>query len=152
MKLKRIFLCTLASISVALILPALSDDPSQKQGAAQVKVRLDPKIEVKYFEAVQVQVLKHLNPKVPISQRFSRVLRPMPRQYYDSEIARSGKGGIVEFYIMHNDRMDPEKPLRTRFASGKFNSRTGEVFLLDSARGKYVLAEEHPQIRKGVTS
>jgi hypothetical protein len=148
MKRKIIFLCTLASASAALILPSISGERLQIQPVAKSKIE----VPAKYYAAVQNQVLQHLNPKVPIAQRFSRTLRPMSSKYYDSEIVSHSKDGITEFNVRHIDRSDPKKPKTAVFASGKFNSKTNEVFLVDAATGKYVPALEHPLIRKGATS
>lgn len=148
MKTKTILLCTLASASIALTPPAISGEKLQIQAVAKPQI----KVPAKYYVAVQEKVLKHLNPKVPVSRRFSRTLRPMPSKYYDTEIVSHSKDGIVAFNVRHIDRSDPKKPTTAVLTLGKYNSKTDEVFLVDAASGKYVPALEHPQISKGATS
>ena len=116
MKRKLIFLCTLASASVALIAPSISGEKILTQTAAKPAVKLEGKTASIYHTVVYNQVLQHLNPKVPLAQRFSRTLRPMPSKYYDSEIVRQGKDGVVLFNVRHVDRSDPKKPTTAVFA------------------------------------
>ena len=60
--------------------------------------------------------------------------------------------GVVDFNVMKNDRTDPKAPKRTALTAGRFNGKTGEVFLFDGIKGKFVPAIEHPAIDKGATS
>lgn len=136
----------LASASAALILPALSE--IEPEITVIPKVELEAKIQQKYYTAVEQQVLQHLNPKIPVSERFSRVLRPMPSQYYAAEIVKNGEDGMIEFRIVHMDRLIQENQKPTFVVTGQFNGGSGEVFLMDAASRKYVPAAAHPLIRK----
>lgn len=76
MKQKTISLCALASVSTALILPAFSEDVFEK--SVEPKVEIEAKVEENYHIAVEEQVLRYLNSKVPLLERFSRVLAQCP--------------------------------------------------------------------------
>jgi len=146
MKTTALFLCTLAIASLALVPPTISGEPQQAAAPA------DKELMTKFYVAVQAQVLGHLNPKPSLADRFSRTLRPMPSKYFDTQIVKTGKDGVVDFNVMKNDRMDPKAPKRTAFTAGRFNGKTGEVFLFDGTKDTLVPAVEHPSIKKGATS
>ena len=146
MKTTALFLCTLATASLALIPPTISGERQQAAAPA------DKELMTKFHVAVQAQVLGHLNPKPSLADRFSRTLRPMPSKYFDTQIVKTGDDGVVDFNVMKNDRTDPKAPKRTALTAGRFNGKTGEVFLFDGIKGKFVPAIEHPAIDKGATS
>lgn len=133
----------LASASSALIHPVLSED-GQRSQSAEVEAGLKPELVVGFRNAVQNAVLAHLNAKVPLPDRFSRVLRPMPTQYYDCELVGIGDDDAVAFRLVHWDRSQPGKPVRTVITTGKCNHATGEVLLKASPDGGLVPAMRHP--------
>lgn len=140
-------LLALASASAALVLPVLSENEQVKPLEAILDV--EAKIQERYYTAVHQQVLEHINAKMPVSDRFSRVLRPMPMQYYASEIVSGGEDGMVDFRIVHFDRTIQDKQNgRTLVTTGQFNSKTGEVLLMDAITGKFVPAAQHSLILK----
>lgn len=149
MKMKRNItsLCALVSASAVLIVPVLSENRT-KISPEEPKIELDEKQQIAYHAAIHEQVLRHFNKEVPIPNRFSRVLRPMPGQYYSSEIVSKSEDGIVEFNVVFIDRMKLGKQQPTVIANGQFKSETGEVLLKDKESGNYLPASEHPLINK----
>ncbi len=143
MKTTTLSLYALVPASAALIAVAAAGgrDPEPPTGKA-------PRA---FHQAIQVQVLQHINPKESLANRFSRALLPMPSKYYEVEIAGVDGGGNVEFRIVHVDTTT-KKPTLTPFTTGNYDHETGQVFLFDAAKGKRVPALEHPAIGKGATS
>lgn len=140
-------LVALASASAALVLPALSENEQVKP--IEPIVEVEAKIQERFHTAVYQQVLEHINAKMPVADRFSRVLNPMPMQYYASEIVSRGEDGMVDFRIVHFDRSLRDKQNgRKLVTTGQFNSKTGEVLLMDAIKGEFVPAAQHPLILK----
>lgn len=147
MKQNMLSLLTLASASAALVVPVLSENEQIKPIAPIVNAEANT--DSRCYAAVNQQVLAHLNPKVPVTERFSRVMRPMPMQYYATEIVGNSEGDTVDFRIVHFDRtIQDGQGGKTLVTTGQFNGKTTEVLLMDASTGKLVPAAKHPLICK----
>ena len=145
MKPKLSFLCLLLSASALSILPVVSQD-AEKQ-APKTEAQLKQARQQACYVAVQSQILQHINPEVSQANRFSRVMRPMPEQYYTQKIVSENAEGMIEFEIIHINRM-VLNTTQVVVATGTFNSKTGELFLKNNQNGESVMASEHPLIKK----
>ena len=133
----------LALASSALILPGLSEG-APGSGPAEVKVELKPEVLVSFRKVVEDKVLGHLNAKLSIFDRFSRVKRPMPIQYYECEVVGIDDEGVVAFRLVRWDRSKPGKPARDVISTGTCNHVTGEVLLKTAPERGSVPASRHP--------
>lgn len=147
MKHNTTSLCALVSVSAVLIMPVLSENRT-KISPGKPQIELDEKLQIAYLAAIEEQVMRHLNQGVQFQNRFSRVLRPLPEQYYSSELVSKSEDGIVEFNLVLINRLKPVKPPYNVIARGKFKRETGEVLLKDQENGNYLPASEHPLINK----
>ena len=93
---------------------------------------------------VESKILSRLNIGTPLANRYSRVIRPMPPQYYEMAMASHTKDGEIAFEIIHVNRMvkDP-KGQKKVVATGRYESKTAELFLIDKKTGKAILPEKH---------
>ncbi len=145
MKPKLSFLYLLLSASAATILPVVSEDVAKSVPKTEAQL-LQEKQQACYV-AINTQILRHINPEVSQANRFSRVLVHRPEKYFDYKIFGENVEGSIEFEIMHINRII-EKPTQVVVATGRFNSKTGELLLKDDASGQYVVASEHPLLKK----
>jgi hypothetical protein len=145
MKPKLSFLCLLLSASALSILPVASQDAAKP--ITKTDAQLTQERHQACYVAIQSQILQHINPQVSRANRFSRVLRPMPEQYYTHKIVSENAEGMIEFQIWHINRMI-SNPTQVVVATGTFNSKTGELLLKNHQSGKLVMASEHPLIKK----
>ena len=148
MKTTTLFLSALGTASLVVASITIAGEQQAKAPAEEIP----RETLVKFHQAVNAQVLEHLNPKISLADRFSRRIAPRSGIYYHAEIAGSPKGKIIEFKVVRNDHTNPKELKREVFANGRFNSNTGEVALFDEAKGTFVPAPEHPSIRKGGTT
>ncbi len=145
MKPKLSFLCLLLSASALSILPVVSQDAAKP--ITKTDAQLTQERHQACYVAIQSQILQHINPEVSQANRFSRVLRPMPPQYYTHKIVSENTDGIIAFEIIHINRMNPS-PTPVVVATGTFNSKTSELLLKNNQSGESVMASEHPLIKK----
>ena len=145
MKPKLSFLYLLLSASAATILPVVSEDASQS--VVKTEAQLKQERQHACYVAIESQILSHINPEVSGADRFSRVMRPMPAQYYTATITGENAEGIMEFQITHINRVI-QKSTQVVVATGSFNSKTGKLMLKDDQSGEFVAASEHPLIKK----
>ena len=145
MKPKLSFLCLVLSASAVSILPVLSEDTVKP--IAKNEAQLAQERQQACYVAIDSQILKHINPEISQADRFSRVLRPMPKQYYAHKIVSENAEGVIQFQITHINRMIA-KPTAVVVATGTFNSESGELLLKDDPSGEFVVASEHPLIKK----
>ena len=71
----------------------------------------------------------------------------MPPQYYTHKIVSENAAGMIEFQIIHINRMI-SNPTQVVVATGTFNSKTGELLLKNNHSGESMMASEHPLIKK----
>ena len=145
MKPKLSFLCLLLSASAVSILPVLSEDESKP--VAKTEMELKQERYAAYYVAIESQILKHINPEISQADRFSRVKRPMPAQYYAGSIVSENADGMIAFQINYIDRMNV-KPSSVVVATGTYNSKNGELLLKDDQSGEFVVASAHPLLKK----
>lgn len=145
MKPKLSFLWLLLSASALSILPAASQDAAKP--ITKTDAQLTQERHQACYVAIQSQILQHINPEVSQVDRFSRVMRPMPAQYYTHKIVSENAEGIIAFEIIHTNRMI-SNPTQVVVATGTFNSKTGELLLKNNQSGVSVMASEHPLIKK----
>ena len=136
----------LLSVSTLSIFPITAGE--KPQATQKTKKQIQQEHSNACYHAVRLQVLRHLNPTVPTYNRFSRVVRPMPPQYYDMAVKSHGEDGTVSFEILHFNRLvKTSKPQRNVVATGTFQSKNGTVFLVDKNTGKLIAAAEHPLVK-----
>lgn len=145
MKPKLSFLCLLLSASAITILPVVSQDAATQ--ITKTDAQLAQERQQACYVAIQSQILRHINPEVSQANRFSRVIRPMPTEYYAHKIVSENAEGMIEFQITHINRM-VAKPTPVAVATGTFNSKTGELLLKNDQSGESVAAAEHPLLKK----
>lgn len=145
MKPKLSFLCLLLSASALSILPVVSQD-AEKQ-VAKTEAQLKQARQQACYVAIQSQILQHINPELSRADRFSRVMRPMPQQYYTHQIVSEDAEGMIQYEIIHINRMTLN-PTQVVVATGTFNSKTGLLLLKNQHNGESVMASEHPLIKK----
>ena len=145
MKPKLSFLCLLLSASALSILPVASQDAAKP--ITKTDAQLTQERQQACSVAIQSQILQHINPEVSRADRFSRVMRPMPAQYYTYKIGSDDAAGMIAFEIIHINRMI-SNPTQVVVATGTFNSKTGELLLKNNQSGESVMASEHPLIKK----
>jgi hypothetical protein len=145
MKPKLSFLCLLLSASTVSILPVASQDAAKP--ITKTDAQLAQERQQACYVAIQSQILQHINPEVSRADRFSRVLRPMPAQYYTHKIVSENAEGMIAFEIIHINRMITN-PTQVVVATGTFNSKTGELLLKNNHSGESMMASEHPLIKK----
>ena len=150
MKTTTLFLSALGTASLLIAPVAFSGEQEGKAKAPAVEIPRDTL--VKFHTAVNAQVLEHLNPKLSLADRFSRRIAPRSGIHFHAEIAGAPEGEIIPFKVMRNDLTNPKERKSETFATGRFNSETGEVALFDEGKGAFVPAPEHPSIGKGATS
>jgi len=145
MKPKLSFLCLLLSASALSILPVVSQDAAKP--ITKTDAQLTQERQQACYVAIQSQILRHINPEVSQANRFSRVLRPMPPQYYTHKIGSEDAEGMIAFEIIHINRMI-SNTTQVVVATGTFNSKTSELLLKNHQNGESLNASEHPLIKK----
>ena len=146
MKPKLSSLCLLLSVSTFSILPI----PAEEAVKAASKTEEEIKNERSHacYQAVEANILVHLNPEVSFADRFSRVARPIPEKYYSAVITSQDVEGVIGFEIVFTDRriMTTTSP-KVVIATGKYNSKNSELFLMDDQTGEPVAAAEHRLVK-----
>jgi hypothetical protein len=145
MKPKLSFLCLLLSASAVSILPVLSEDAARS--VVKTEAQLAQERQQACYVAIESQILQHINPEVSRLDRFSRVKRPMPAQYYAGSNVSENAEGMIAFQINYIDRM-ALKPSSVIVATGTYNSKNGELLLKDDQSGEFVVASAHPLLKK----
>jgi hypothetical protein len=145
MKPKLSFLCLLLSASAVSIVPVISQDAVKP--ATKTEAQLLQEKQQACYLAVESQILRYINPEVSRADRFSRVLRPQPMEYYTHKIFSENAEGMIEFQIIHINRMITT-PTQVVVATGTFESKTGALLLKNEQSGESVIAAEHPLLKK----
>jgi hypothetical protein len=126
-------------------MPVVSEDAAKSD--VKTEAQLAQERQQACYVAIESQILRHINPEVSQASRFSRVIRPMPTEYYAHKIASENTGRVIEFQIVHINRMIVP-PTQAVEATGTFDSDNGELLLKDERGEKFVPASEHPLLKK----
>lgn len=146
MKPKPSTLCLLLSASAlgVMSMPAEEKELTSQEATKIVTETVKAEPTTICYQLVHQQVLVHLNPQSSILNRFSRVMRPAPMQYYDVVVNPEMKDEIVHYEITFFDRrvMGKKSP-KLVVAKGTYNSKSNQLFLFDEETEKMVPVAEH---------
>jgi hypothetical protein len=145
MKPKPYSLCLLLAVSAATILPVVSEDTAKS--VVKTEAQLAQERQHACYVAIESQILSHINPEVSTADRFSRVMRPMPDEYYVASLTGENTEGVIGFQITHINRIIQKSGTNVA-ATGSYNSKTGELLLKNDHSGEFVPASQHPLLNK----
>ncbi len=126
-------------------MPVISEDAAKQ--ITKTDAQMAQERQQACYVAIESQILRHINPEVSQADRFSRVMRPMPAEYYVAKIVSETAEGMMEFQVTHINRV-LEKSTQVVAATGSYNSKTGELLLKNDQTGGFAVASEHPLLKK----